>query len=257
MNMILELEESIKTEVIQEHNLSSIPRWNPKPGSVLIASHTNTEERERQFIQTIGSGNWLYLESNEFRFNKENLLLESIFVKPSEENIESNLVIEEWLNKKPVQGTLRLLSPQSFKCESDDYRWMSSDGKLLAAIHDVDWIESHDKFRLRVAQDFDLLFAEQKWCGYMLSNPARYLAQPNPAADSDPELPLLAFEYVSLICEPNIDYLYDEEPEFLQKILDLRNQINLECGAIDHRRVLYDCLSEIVEYFYGTAALAK
>ena len=255
--MFLQIEESIKTEVIQEHHLSSIPRWDPKPGSILIASHTNTEERERQFIQTIGSGNWLYLESNEFRFNKENLLLESIFVKPSEENIESDLVIEEWLDLKPVQGTLRLLSPQSFKCESDNLRWMSPDGKLLAAIFEADWVESDDKFRLRVAQDFDLLFAEQKWSGYMLSNPARYLAEPNSPADSDTELPLLAFEYVSLICEPNIDDLYDEEPEFLQKILKLRNKINLKDGAVEHRRVLYDCLNEIIEYFYGAAALNK
>ena len=257
MKKMFQLQDSIEVEVIEGQNLPWIPSWYPKPGSILIAQHRNTEEYEREFIQTIGSGNGLYLEGEEFRFAKDSLLLQSIFLEPSEENLESDKLVRGWLNLKSVKGTLRLLSPQSFKCEPDDYRWMSSDGKLLAAIHDVDWIESSDKFRLRVAQDFDLLFAEQKWCGWLLSNPARYLAEPNSAADSDSELNLLAFEYVSLVSEPHIEQMDDRDPETLDRLIHLKNKINPEHGAAKHRRVLHDCLKEVIENFYGAAALNK
>ena len=257
MKKILQLQDSIEVEVIEGQNLPWIPSWYPKPGSILIAQHRNTEEYEREFIQTIGSGNGLYLEGEEFRFAKDSLLLQSIFFEPSEENMESNELVKRWLNLKSVKGTLRLVSPQSFRCEPDDYRWMSSDGKLLAAIQDVDWIESSDKFRLRVAQDFDLLFVEQKWCGWMLSNPARYLIEPNSPADSDSELNSLAFEYVSLVSEPYIEQMDDKDPEILERLIGLRNKINLKDGAVEHRRLIYDCLGEVIENFYGTAALNR
>ena len=255
--MILQLEDSVEVEVIRGQILPLIPKWFLKPDNVVVSSHRNMEEHEQQHLKTIGSGNWHAPLGNEFRFTEDNLLLTSVWVKATEENLESSSVMEKWTNIEPVSGILRLLSHQSFRCELNEYRWISPNGKFLAAIEDTDIIESDDKFRLRVAQDFDLLFAEQKWCGWLLSNPARYLAEPNSLADLDTELPLLAYEYISLISEPNIDLLYDKEPEFLQRIIDLRAKIDLNSGATEHRREIHTALEEIIESFYGTAALNK
>ena len=49
----------------------------------------------------------------------------------------------------------------------------------------------------------------------------------------------------------------DKDPEILEQLTNLRNKINLEHGAMEHRRLIYDCLGEVIENFYGTAALAK
>lgn len=248
--MILELQKSIEVEVIQGKILPIIPEWTIKTDNIIVGSYENMEQQRQLYSQTVGSGDWSTRIGSEFRFDKDNLLLRSVWVKTSEENLESNEMIEGWVNIEPVIGILRLLSSQEFDCEINEYRWMSSDGKLLVGIDDLDLTESDDKFRLRVAKDFDLLFAEQKWCGWMLSNPARYLAEPNTLADSDPQLNSIAYEYISLISEDNIDFLYDKEPEFLQRILNLKNKIDLNQGAISHRKVFYNALNEIVEDFY-------
>lgn len=253
--MLFKLENSAKVEVIEGKHLPWIPTWTPMPDNIAIGSYNNMEEHEQHYLQTVGSGNWYAPDVSEFRFTEENLLLTSIWVQVLEENLQSSEMIEGWLNKKPVEGTLRLISPKVFRCEINDYRWMSSDGKLLAAINDTDLVKSDDKFRLRVANDFDLLFAERKWCGWLLSNPARYLTKPNTAADSDPELNSLTFEYVSLVSEPFIEQMDDKDPEIFKRLNNLRNKINLKDGAVEHRQVLYDCLGDVIENFYGTNAL--
>lgn len=194
--MLLQIEKSVKAEVVKEQILSAIPEWDLRPGYVIIGTYGSIEKQEQDLLESVGSPISDIPYGSEFRFAKDNLLLKRIWVNAPEENLESGDEIEQWLNKKPVEGLLRLLSPEMFDDKRSDYRWMSPDGKLLAAIEDTDFIESDDKFRLRVAQDFDLLFAERKWCGWMLSNPTRYLAKPNLEAYFDTELPLLALEYI-------------------------------------------------------------
>lgn len=255
--MLLQIEKSVKAEVVEEQILSAIPEWDLRPGYVIIGTYGSVEKQEQDLLQSVGSPTSDIPYGSEFRFAKDNLLLKRIWVNAPEENLESSEMIEGWLNLKPVPGLLRLLSPEMFDDKKSDYRWMSPDGKLLAAIEDTDTICSDDKFRLRVAQDFDLLFAEQKWCGWLLSNPTRYLAKPNLEADLDTELPLLALEYISLVCDSNFDFLLDADTEFLQQLFGLRDKINLNKGAIKHRQIIYNATEEIIERFYGNKVLAR
>lgn len=255
--MFLQIEKSVKAEVIKGKILSAIPEWDLRPGYVIIGTYGSVEKQEQDLLQSVGSPTSDIPYGSEFRFAKDNLLLKRIWVNAPEENLESSDEIEKWLNLEPVEGLLRLLSPEMFEDKRSDYRWMSPNGKLLAGIDDTDLIESDNKFRLRVAQDFDLLFAEQKWCGWILSNPTRYLAKPNLEANSDTQLPLFALEYISLVCDSNFDLLFDADTEFLQKLFTLRDTINLNEGAIKHRRTIYDATEEIIERFYGKTALAK
>lgn len=59
------------------------------------------------------------------------------------------------------------------------------------------------------------------------------------------------------MCDSNFDFLLDADIEFLQKLFDLRGKINLNEGAIKHRRVIYNAIEEIIERFYGNKVLAR
>ena len=255
--MLVKLTDSVEAEIVYQEKLPWMLSWEMRAGYVIIGPYLNMDEHEQHYLKTIGSGDWHAPMGSEFRFDKDNLLLKSIWVKALEENLESGSVIEEWTSQQPIEGILRLLSSQDFYCEANDYRWMSPDGKLLAAITETNLVRSNNKIRLRVAKNFELLFAEQEWCGWLLHNPAQYLTEPNSQAKSDRKLALWASEYLTLVSEPYIEQMEDEEAEILEKLLDLRNRIDLTSGAIEHRQVIKETVEDVIEHFYGSEVLLE
>ena len=136
--MFLQIEKSVKAEVVKEQILSAIPEWDLRPGYVIIGNYGSVEKQEQDLLESFGSPTSDIPYGSEFRFAKDNLLLKRIWVNAPEENLESSGEIEQWLKLEPVEGLLRLLSPEMFDDKRSDYRWMSSDGKLLAVIEDTD-----------------------------------------------------------------------------------------------------------------------
>ena len=257
--MIVKLQDSCKAKITYGINISHNPRWGLRELSLIMGPYHDGEEHERHFLQTIGSGNWYRSEYEEFRFSKETLLLESVWFHVPEVNLESENFISLWQFEPPVEGLLTLSQPQVFNPEPTTFRWMAPNGEFLACITEMALLNTNERLRLRIANDFDLLFVEQTICGWMLSHPINYLVKSwdepySVASDekiADEKIAEFLYEYLALVADPYIEQMEDEDPEILQRLLSLHNRIVVTNGSVNQRRIISDCIKDIVEQFYA------
>jgi hypothetical protein len=258
--MIIELANSVTAEIIPgNQSLSSCPLLEIRDLSLCIGSYNSGEEHEKHIVyDTIGSGNWYQSDFDEFCFDKTNRLLKSIWLHIPEENIylEEDF-ISLWSNESPIIGTLCLIEPDNFSPEPTDYRWFDPKGQMLVCLYEYAISTDFEVTRLRIAQDFDLVFSDGQLQGWILFQPFKYVGktweQPRPE-EGDIELGSIIHEYLQLISEDTIDKLMDKDSELLQSLLSLKRKTE-NSDRLGYQRVaLKDCIESIVDSFYGKLA---
>ncbi|GAA6615993.1 hypothetical protein [Scytonema sp. NUACC26] len=235
--------------------LSSNPRWSLRGNSLIIGQYDSGETHEKHFLQTIGSGNWYWSEFEEFRFGKTNNLLQSVWFHIPEVNLDSEQAIATWQSQPPVEGLLRLVSPEQLKPEMGDFRFFEHSGRFFACVTEAALKDSKHRLRFRIARDFDLLFADQQFCGWLLSTPIDYLVYfweaPCPILQAeDNSLAFWVREYLNLVAEPYIDLMEEADPKFREQLEELYNLIDLNYGAVNQRKILHDAIADVIEKFY-------
>ena len=252
--MIIELQPSVMAEIVLDGRLSALPRWGLKYLSLMVGPFSNGNEHERYYLETVGSGDTFRSAYDEFRFNQESLELMSVWFHVPEENLASGELLDGWRVRQPVSGTLRLRSPLTFLAEPTTMRWMESDGKFLAGVHDRVLDQAEEYLRLCIAQDLDLLIADNRLCGWMLSNPTRYLVDLWEEPDqSEPEAELgsMVAEFLAVVHKRQLRRLMEKDPALLAALTALRARLGHNQGHRTQCTVFREAIDDVIERFYG------
>ncbi|HBE18679.1 MAG TPA: hypothetical protein DEG17_02080 [Cyanobacteria bacterium UBA11149] len=251
--MIVKILDSVFAEVIKESHLQISPRWMLDSLAVVVASFNSMEEYERQIMETFGSFDSMGSGAEGMRFGQKDLLLKSVWFRVPEVNLPSDKVSLLWQNQEPQIGLLHLLSGQEFHLDPTDVRWFDPNTGILICMTEESLTVAGERLRLRIAEDFDLLFVDQKLCGWLLSSAEKYLVElweTSYSTEADKELKALIYESLDLVSEPNIEKMDNQDPDILQALVDLHSRIKCDYGSVNQRRVLCTWVAEIIERFY-------
>ena len=252
--MIVKILESVFAEVVEGCSIQVSPRWMLATLSVVVAPYNSMKGYDDELAETCGSFDYLGFGGEGFRFSKKDLLLQSMWFTVPEVHIPLDKIPILWQDEQPQIGLLRLSSAQKSHLDPAEVRWLDTNAGILVCMTETSLTAVGERLRLRIAEDFDLLFIGQKLCGWLLSSPENYLVElwetlypPEP----DKELKALLYESLTLVSEPNIEKMDDQDPDILQALVDLHSRIKYDCGAVNQRRVLHSWIVEIIERFYG------
>lgn len=244
---------SVAADIVSGASIPSVVRWQLRSLYVDLGPYQSMAERERLAAQTIGSADWLWSGADDLCFDRSTLLLTSARFRVPEVNLEPPASLAAWIAIPAQPGGLRLLAAQPFTLEPVDVRWLNEQGTVLIGATSAALAEAASKARLRVAPDLDLLFAEEQLCGWLLENPVQHLVEAweDPVPDmQDAALPSLLREYLTLIAEPHIDELDEQDPALLTALVDLHARVGQGGAAGGGRQVLRVAIEDIVETFY-------
>lgn len=239
---MLYLAEGAEAEVIPGGRLSE-PALLALDGLAVTAWAARVEDSyEGYLLRTHGNSWGLWTGGDEFRFDNTTGLLDSLLMNLPETNLADPSVIAPWLELTPVVGVLRREDHKSFNADIAEVRWCAEDGGVLAGLYGSAMGAVAERLRLRVTDEFDLLFANGRLAGWLLENPERHLVGPEDDTldePPDPEFAVLLKQYFDLIDHPHMEELFEEEvPMGRQLLADLRERIALDRGATHRRSVL-------------------
>lgn len=251
--MFVNLQDLNTDELVLGTVLPSNPRWGLRINSLVVGPYDSDETYEQHYLETIGSGDWYLAGNEEFRFDKTDNLLRSVWFHIPEVNIEEELIMV-WRDLPLVEGLLRLIPSQEVNPEMGDFRYFEPNGRLLACVTEAALKDSKHRLKLRIAREFDLLFADNQFCGWLLSNPTDYLVYlwdtPCPIKVEDNSIALLVREYLTLVAEPYIEQMEEAEPKIREQLEKLHNKIDLNHRAVNQCRIIHDAITDILEKFY-------
>lgn len=260
--MFVYLTDSTIADVLQEaETLPYPPRWGVSGRSLKVGSYHNGDEHEHHVVaETIGSGLWYGPEdSNEFRFDENNLTLKSIWFPIPEENMDLGNLVELWTRQEPLVGALRLTNSEGFSPEFADFRWFDPQGQMLVCITKNALLEAKDRTRLRIATNVELMFIDNHFSGWILFQPLKYAVygweDPHPLEfEEDSTLTMATQEYLQIASKPFIDQLLDEDPEVLKALQNINQKLDKGITIGYQQKVLKDSIKRLIENFYDDIA---
>jgi hypothetical protein len=246
---VLYLAEGVEAEVIPGGRLRAPALLALDELEVTAWAASGPGGYEDYMLRTHGNSWWLWTGGDNFRFDNTTGLLESVSMNLPETNLADPGVIAPWLELTPVVGVLRREDKKSFGADVADVRWCAEDGGVLVGLYGSAMGAVAEPLRLRVTDEFDLLFANGQLAGWLLENPERHLVGPEDdtlgSQPPDPEFAVLLKHYFDLIDHPHMEELFEEEaPIGRQLLASLRDRIALDRGATHRRSVL----SEKIRY---------
>ena len=257
--MELELAERVPVAVLARAELAARPRW--KPTLLSLGPYGSAREYDRHLAATVGS---YFAFGDEFRFDAERRL-SSLRLTAAEENLlgDSSRVgpplpeqlLERWLDAPTTWGTLRLVPPTNhFHVEvAGERRHLDERRDLLLCLGSG--AAGDGRRRLRVATDVELLFAEGRYCGWVLHRPARYLDDTwagLPSPTEDPAASPLLAAYLSVVTEPLIARMEERDEPALASLMELLARVGQPeaLAFVQPRRVLRRLIEEVLETYY-------
>jgi len=252
--MHLELLDSIAMEVLPTARIERNPRWMLDGRTVLIGPYHSSDEHERHVGQTIGSTDWLWSASDELRFDTKTLILQSVMLTVPDATLPSDLSLASWQTAPRESGLLRLLTAKNFRLEPTDFRWMDAQGKALTCLYKAA-VEMPQKqqLRLRIAQNLEFFFADEKFCGWSLIDPGRFVvnAWEEPAFEEvDEQFVVLLHGYLELVTDPYIEQMEDKSPKLLEALLDLYTRIQDDHSSSMRSNILRAAVADKLDRFY-------
>jgi hypothetical protein len=251
--MFIEILDAVRAEIVQSEHMQLFPRWVLRDGNLLIGPYHSAEEHEQHVTQTIGSTDWLWSGSDELRFDKQTLKLQSCWFQAPETNLASGLQLEPWLTAEVKHGLLRLAGAQAFQLEPTEVRWMDANGEMLTCVSERALEDAQDRLRLRVSQDVDLLCADGRLCGWSLLHPARYLVsawEDSYSEEPGRQLATLLHEYFTLVASSHIEQMEDKDPDMLNALIDLYKRVKSDRDSSEQCKVLQACVGDVLDMFY-------
>jgi hypothetical protein len=246
------LNPSLEAEVVPHRSLPVVPRWLLKDRLVLVSPARDTREYEAAFADTVGAGDWAGLSDDTLRFHPEHeLVLDSIKMAVPPVNLSSPELLEPWRSVTPAQGLLRLSAATDFQLPSTRWRCFTADGAYLAAVTPRILDSVRVALALRVAPDFDLLFADGLYCGWLLAKPARHLVrgwEPSPEGEPDPRVAAWLGELLRVTDDPNIVRALRGEPVVAEPLKRIREQLE-RVPAGPQRDVLMETIADLTIRF--------
>lgn len=249
--MRIQIKEGVTAEIVVGKMLEATPVWILRGESIKVGPYVNGLEHELHYLATVGSGDW-YWTPDEFRFNKDDLLLSSVgvllhslYLLSPEHDIFTNQAADE--------GLLRLVDEVPFfDLYMEVESWFEPTGKYLVSLVDRALLGNKDLLHLKVAPDFELLFQDSLLCGWVLHNCCAYLMegwQFYEKNEYDPAFITLLIEYFHLTSEENILKMEDADANLLSKLLDLQKTVQNQ-GQGRLYSILLDGIENLLYQFY-------
>ena len=250
--MIVTLQDEVTAEIVLGTYLPLVPRWDDCFRWLIAAPWRTAEKHERFCVESLGSGDCLAHEWDELLFGQDNKLLRGIWFHVPETDTSSPEILTRWLDRPPLVGSLRLGGVENWGQERTDHRWLAPSGDYLAGVYEAALTPASDAFRLQIAPDLDLLFADGIFRGWLLTNPTCYMGdsdQPRPRV-KDSNVVALVHEYLNIVSEPNIDAMLKSDPKLLAVLEDFHTRVKRLSDGSPEYDVLLECVEDMLDYYY-------
>ncbi|MCL9658920.1 hypothetical protein L2088_29910 [Pseudomonas protegens] len=193
----------------------------------------------------IGSEHWISENSEFFLFNIYGDLVNSELSVPNK-NTKNNLS-----EHSSCWGEIKLKNPKHFLLEPTKLRNFNAEKKELTCLN---FTPSSSVTHIHIKKDFSFIFSENKYCGYRLKNPIRYLCgsvdenldlikEPNHAEYC------LMEKYLAIMSDNRLDEL-NQSMESL--VLELSKEILPHLKAIRcnrRRRIIEKSIIELLDFY--------
>ncbi|GAT83591.1 hypothetical protein STXM2123_4292 [Streptomyces sp. F-3] len=221
--------------------------------SVVIARYMNVEERERFFVTTFGSREWLWDAPDIFRFNSDSRELVGAEFQMPYVSAEAETTTRVPIMPAVRPGGLRADEVQGFRHEMCTVLCRVPGDAMLTCLRDLHVLDEPLEASIGIAPDVALLVQHGTVVGWSLTNPLRYLAKaftaPDPAPPSDTTRRLFS-ECLDLVTQPMIDEIMDGEPAALARLRAVDEALRAQSEDRHRADVLLEMISSLVE-FYG------
>lgn len=255
--MKVELTASVFADAIEGLGIQATPQWVLSEGKLALGPYYSYAEWQSRRINSIGSVDPTELtQTDELLFEPSDRMLWGVYLNDSNRRIPSKMLPVAWDEERPTYGTLRLSSATYFLLDHKSAYWIAPDGKMFVVLYDAALsVRSTQILRLRLSDDFDLLFAEGRLCGWMLSHPARYLSAPwhrpdMSASDADGEIAALLYDCIEIVNDPHVRRMNERDPHVLQELRHLLTRLDPSGDAIGPRRIMGRYLDQIIDKYY-------
>ncbi|UNO41071.1 hypothetical protein [Streptomyces sp. MST-110588] len=245
------LTREVKAQVNQMI-LPHIPRFCLSGLFLAVGDYADTGERERQYSETFGSLDWLWSGDDELRFRKTDRNLHSAFFSVPEVVCEDSGLCGKWFRVRVVHGGLHATTEQNFGLPATVIRWADPYGKALVCLEEPESRTAEACFRVRFAQDVDLLAADGKLVGWMLSNPAKYLTASwefPPHTPPDDATASLLSEYLTMVTEIFVERFQDGDEGARQEFREFVKRITDPGGGLPQRQTISRAVQDLADEF--------
>lgn len=227
--------------------LDSVLTWSIQ--TLNLGPTRSSPKYDQHLRDTVGSS---YDWSDELRFDHRTGRLASFILKTPETELTDLAVATSWLALPRAAGVPVLQDrDHGFHVDPLDLRYLSDDAGALLVVEGTMLPADGNSLRLAIGPDADLLFQHGRYVGWVLLHPASHLvASPGDVPDrtDDPQINNLLREYLSLVVDPNIAKMSDEDQEVkvaLESLSRRARQIRgPKAGALGH------AIERVLEAFY-------
>lgn len=251
----LYLADDVALSVVEQAVVPGNPRWMLNANRVFIGPYHSADERENLIGVTVGSMEWLWSDTEEYRFDQQSLALVSAFLVLSGTMLSTPEMLDPWF-LAPVQvGVPQLVQPKkNFQVDTAPTRWIDAQCQaLISALPSAFDEKIRQRLRLRITPDLELFFADEYYYGWSLHNPARYIvdAWEEPSeSEINAEMLTLVYDYLTLVETHFVEAMEEQEPETKQHLRHLYQRAQALQNADPRAAIVCDALADILERFY-------
>lgn len=230
-----------------DKRVDGVPAWSIQ--TLNVGPLRSSPDYDQHVRDTVGSS---YDWSDELRFDKCTGRLVSFVLKMPEAGLVDPEIARSWLALRRQSGVPVLQDRENgFHVDPLDLRFLAEHGSALVVTEAGLQAADTESLRLAISPDVDLLFHRGKYRGWILLKPVAHLvAEPGdivPGSD-EPRLHDLLREYLTLVVEPNIARMSDEDPELRARLQALR--VRVQGLNTVHAYALASAVDRVLEVFY-------
>jgi len=230
------------------------PRFSLGGRSIILGPYDSAESHDKHFSETYGSGDPILDSTDELRFSQKTSRLVSCRLGVPE-NPTAGLRFITRAGRLPCRDALPCLPPDtSFQLVAAKHTEIDDRGAALAICRSSD--DDQLVARVRIGMDLEMLLGPQEIAGFILRNPARYLAygwKEVSALDQAGDLSILLARCVRLLDADFVARLDDADPGAGQALDDLLTA-GRKLAASAQRDALLRALEDVVDTFYPDRA---
>jgi hypothetical protein len=198
---------------------------------------------------------WLWSDTEEFRFDQQSLALVSAFLVLSDLTLDTPFLLDPWFRAPVSVGVPRLVEVvKHFPVDTAPARWIDPQCQALTSTLPFAFDKQiRQRPRLRIAPDLELFFADDRYCGWSLRHPIRYIVQeweePSQEAVSE-ELTALVYDYLTLVTHPFLGLMWERDESVKERLTDLHARARTLQRTASRAAIVGDAVADKLDRFY-------